>query len=548
MIEKDRNVIHVKLNTSLEQTIAKEIEDGMSKIYEKRQEIDFDRQVQRNKDYYDGIIDPNKWGPWEGSAKYFMQMIGTHVDIIAIKGLRQSVGVHPVIQMDAGDEFEDPNALTDREDRLDDVLLKELKLDKLLKGGVYREAATQGASFVKICHTKIEENATYNMSYAPEDIEQYRIDAVEKHKHDEETIFNNLNQLQSGENVLVKVSEKRIVYYGPKAYRVPIENLYARPDIKELERQRLVAEKLFYTWKDIQERIDTGYFREEAIAQIRGENEDYFMKDYELYECILYAKLDDKFRRYVITYEPDSKAILRAIHYPYEHGKIYYIPYYIKERDDSLYGYSIVDMLADSNDYINDLLNSLLDRSSLDNNPVLRVPAKAKLGAYKWGPNSWIPADESIDVLSAQNRTVDDARLIGIMKSFAETIDGVSADILSGGTSTLDPTGPAVKDAMQKNESNFRIEDYIISLQTGNELLAEQVEALKKQYPYKIENNQIVQVQLQQIDNVPVRYIAHGTMLSINKSMQLALIKDYIMLIANLAPEVLKQPDWRRRI
>ena len=541
-MEKDDKIIHLELTDAREEYLAEQIELGMDKIYEVRQSIDFDKQVRRNNDYYEQIMDPNKWGPWEGSAKYFMGLVTTHVDIISIKGLRQTVGIHPIIQLKPDDDVDiDNNIIRDREDRLDHLLRNELKIDKLLKGGVYREASVQGVSFVKLCHSHQVEHITYNRKYNTEQIEQYKIDSWETLGHSEETAAANIAKLLMGESVTVRVSEERDIHYGPKAYRVPIKDLYLRLDIKEMSRQRLIAEKLRYTWKDIQERLDVGYFRQKAINKIKSQFEDdYFAKDYELYECILYAKVDSKFRRFVVTYDPDSKAVLRAIYYPYEHGRIYYVPYYIKERDDSVCGYSIVDMLAESNDYINNLLNGMLDRTSLDNNPVLQVPTKSKLAAYKWGPNAMLPADEEIRVLSTQNRSVDAGRLVGIMKQIAETLDGVSADILSGQTASSDPTGPAAKQAMQTQESNLRIEDYIISLQFGNEELAEQAESLKRQYAE--------QPVVDESQDVPVMFVAHGTTLGINKAQQIAIIKDYIAMVGMLAPDVVQDKEWRRQI
>ena len=530
-------IVHVKLTPTLEQTISDEITDGMSKIYETRQAVDFDRQVQKNKDYYDGIIDPNKWGPWEGSAKYFIQLVKTHVDIIAIKALRQSVGIHPMIQLSVPESVQATQEdLRDREDALDDLLRHQLKIDKLLKAGVYREACTQGASFVKICHSHRTESRKVVKTYTPDKIDEYKYDSWDKLGHSSEEYDRNIGELSNKRDVSFEVDEDYDSHYGPVAYRVPIEKFFARLDIKELERQRLIAEELNYTWKDIQERLDSGYFRKEAIEKIKNSSEDYFLKDYKLYECMLYAKLFNKFQRFSIVYDPDSKAVLRAIYYPY--SKICYVPYYIKERDDFLIGEGVVDMLKDSSDYINDLMNGMIDRTSLDNNPVLRVPTTAKLGAYKWGPNAWLPSDEPIEVISAQNRSIDDVQILGMMKTFAETIDGVSADILSGQTTPSDPSGPAAKHAMQTQESNFRIEDYIISLQFGNELLAERAELIALAHGnYN-----------PPASDVTVSYTAHGTTLSINKAAQLAAIREYAEILMALAPEVMQQPQIRRRL
>lgn len=557
-------VIYVELTDAKEEYIIKEIESGMQTIFEKRQEIGFDNQVRRNKDFYDGIIDPNVWGPWAGSAKFFVQLITTHCDIISISALRQSLGTHPIMLIEPAEEIDfDFSELRDREDRLDYILRKDIEIEKLLKAGVYREACVQGASFVKTCHVKEVENVSFIKTYQPQQINEYKTDSLGlnenaeiTYKHTEEVRQENIRKLQGnpekgiqGEAIEVRIDGQRTIYYGPKAYRVPIEDLYLRPDIKDLQRQRLIAEKLHYTWKDIQNKLDTKYFRKQAVDKIRSNNEeDYFSRDYTLYECILYAKIDDKFQRYIITYEPDSKAVLRAIHYPYEHGRVYYVPYYIKERDDNVYGYSVVDIEADYNEIVNNLVNGMVDRTSLDNNPVLAVPKGTDLAAYGWGPNSWIPAEEGrISVLSTQNRTIDDAGVMGLIMSLAETADGVSAGQLSGQANPIDPRSPASKHAMQLQGSNFRIEDYIINLQFGNQELSFQVEELKKQY--SPQDLAFFHKGMQQLDpklaNIKVRMVAHGTSLSINKPQEVQNVTGFMQLAATFFPEIIQDNEKR---
>ena len=538
---QNKKVTHIKLTDTLEDTIIKEIEDGMSMIQLKRDEISFEKRVQADKDFYAGIMSANKWGPWAGSAKYFMKIGATHIDIVAGIALRQSLGIHPIIQMEADDvEIENPEILRDREDLQDKRLRNKIKIEKLLKAGVLREACIHGVSFVKVCYTANTNVLTKGKTYTPEQLEEYRTDSA-NYGQSEQDIDANINQLETGETIEIPVDNEKDGYSGSKAYRVKIEDFFARPDIRDLDKQRLVTERLHYTWSDIQEHIDNGYYNKAAKDKLLDKYEDMaFERDYELHECILYAKLFKKWQKFVITYEPESKTICRAIYFPMEHGKCYYVPYYIKERDDSLYGYSMRDMIGQNNDYINDVMNGLLDRSSLDNNPAKRVSLKAakSAAAVSWGPDALYVSNEEIQILNTQNRSVDGESILGILNSMLQTTDGVNAEVLSGQTAPNDPTGPAAKQAMQTQASNFRIEDYIISLQQSNEELSYLVEETEKQYG-DIPDSEMMKI--------PVRHIAHGTSLSINKMQQVAILKDYLATMMQIAPDVVQSAEWRRK-
>ena len=101
---------------------------------------------------------------------------------------------------------------------------------------------------------------------------------------------------------------------------------------------------------------------------------------------------------------------------------------------------------------------------------------------------------------------------------------------------------------MLLQESNSRIESYIIELQKGNEELAAQVEALLLQYS----PDDLVYFK-EGVQNISyetilkkVRYIAHGTTMAINKSTELAGIEKFITVAQAIAPDILANPESRQ--
>lgn len=551
---EDKNVLHLDLDFEQEERVKLLIREYMGDILSKRGEMSLETQIQQNKDNYDGIPEDND-GPWEGATNYFVNMTATTIDVATIKSKRQTMNAKPIIMLEPENDMEDSTEeLMNRAEWLDYELRKKINIEDVIDK-VYQEACIQGTSILKVPHENEVENVSYVEKYNPteEDYERYKWDTRDKAGQDKRE--NNLNKLGSyddetgefmpGEAVTIRKDEQRTVYFGPKPYRVPLKDFYVNPDIKDLRRQKLIAEKICMNWSDIQYRSDTEYFKESAVDELRN-NEDYYKRDYNIYECVLYCDIEEKgkFKRYVITYEDRTDVILRAIQYPYEHGKIYYIPYYIKPKDDNFYGYGYAERLYNSQKLLNNTFNNIMHEASLRTNPPMAISDFTdRIVNTEWGPGAKYPENKpnSVRPLELKFGGNMQIELVKILQTFIEAESGISRG-MSGQANPLDPNAPAAKTAMLLRESNIRIEDIIIELQKSNAELAFQVEHLINQYsPEEIEGRDFD-------FNTKVRYVPHGTAISINKGVEEQKIMNFLGLVGNAFPELLNDPKRKYRL
>jgi len=541
--EKDKTIIHLKLTEEQEQQVIQDIETELARIQQERDENDLEEKWQEELNLYEGVVEPKDF-PWEDCANYHIPITAYHVDVITIKSKKHTLSAKPIILLES--EIDVEQNLRNREDFIDFKLRKEVGIEDLIST-VYRYAVIQGTSWVKVPIDKRLEPICYMEEYKPipEDIQRYKFESRFRPESERQK---NLEKLLNGESIYVRVDTYQELYFAPKPYRVPIEDLYVRPSIKDLLSQRLIAEKLKFTWNDIQYRIDIGYYDKDKIEKIKQEKgEKYFEGDYTFYECILYSDIEKKgqFKRYVFTIEDSTRTIVRAILYPYKHGKIYYVPYYAIPRDDSIYGYSIPEKIKDLNKIINNLWNSTFDIISMHVNPPKQVSDKnIDLNSINWGPGAIVPTLKGLDtfrLLIPDLRGTDAMNLIPLAERFTEFASGVSAG-MSGQETLLDPRSPASKTAMLLRESNIRIEDIIKELQKGNSKLAEQIEKLYWQYkPEEFQGKNIN-------PDVKVRYIPHGLSLEVNKEMELSALINFMSTILPLFPEIAQNPEARKII
>lgn len=545
------DLLKINLDSDKELVIAKEIEEGLETIVKERNDIDFLSNAQIRQDLYDGIVEFKDF-PWEDAANYFLHITSMMCDIVVIKAKRQTL-VNPIILLEAKEREammnqiegmniegvpigEDTYDWRDAEDRLDFRLRRDIKIEDLVTP-VYREACVQGTSFVKCPKSKQVDYVTILATYKGQaDIEKYKQEAGRE--HDQVTRLRNLEILDKGGEVKAKRDTEKLIYEGPKPYRVPLQNLFLRPKIKDLRRQRLISERMEFTWSDIQYRADTDFYWKTAIEKLKEKSgPDYFKNDYVVYESLLYTNTINpkRFQRYVFTMEDKTKTILRAIHYPYNHNFIYYVPYYIIPRDDMVYGYSIAERLRDTNKIMNNLWNIALDLAALRSNPPKQISdLTATMRSTKWGPGavykSKVP--EAIRVIPMEPFSMDSIKILPLAQRFGEMCVGVTAG-MTGKETPLDPRAPAAKTAMLMEAGNIRIEDYIFELQKGNSGVSQQIDELDMQYfgkqPYPAD----------------VRYVPHGSTITVNKPQELNSIMAFIDLCINVYPEVLQNPESR---
>jgi len=318
-----------------------------------------------------------------------------------------------------------------------------------------------------------------------------------------------------------------------------------------------------FTWSDIQSRLDSGFYDADAVAKLKdknGEDEGYTKKDYKIYETIVVTdvkkegKSSGKFRRYIITFDDESKIILRAMHYHLNHNKIFYVVYTGIPKDDSWQGYSFAERLEDVTAIANSFINSAINEFTLAHSPIILTDDKKfDGGRHEVGNLSILTFDKGSQFLPTKldYSSMDRIAFINWAQGLGELIIGASASLMSGKETPADPRAPASKTAMKLAESNARVEDIVINLQKGDEMLAEQVDKIYYQYPEsdkdKIEyfRGGIKKEVDRGIFARRVRYVCHGSRLSFDKSMDLQIATQTIQFLMGAYPEVWQDAEAR---
>lgn len=86
-------------------------------------------------------------------------------------------------------------------------------------------------------------------------------------------------------------------------------------------------------------------------------------------------------RKYLVTFHPESKALMRFECYPYLHNRSKYIPWRFKKRPNRFNGQSIYDQLGDINDEMDTQHNQRVDSRTIST-----VPSFLKVDSFEFDP------------------------------------------------------------------------------------------------------------------------------------------------------------------
>jgi hypothetical protein len=562
IIEQD-TAIKVPLNATEELDLIKLIEEEMAKIVQEYEEAEFhDRNIDKPTKEYEGFKEYSNFPVKDASNKKLLLTTYT-IDIITAKGKRQTMTADPLVLLEMLEDIKTAD-LRNREDLLDHRLRNDVKLEELISV-VYRMACLQGAAVVKIPYAHEVEYFTSKVTYQPSkaDIAKYLERYAEDMVDPESKEYKDWEKLEAGETVTKEDEEPQITKHGAYPYRIPLEKFWARLSIKDFARHRVIAEQMDFTWADIDRRAEMGYYDEKKVEDLKKKGgEDYFKNDYKIYEAIVLTDLKKKgkFRRYVVTFDSEHKIILRVIHYPYRHNKIFYIVYNAIPKDDSWLGYSLFERTEDVAAMANSFVNSAINEFTLAHTPTVLT------NDMKFDGSQYTLVQNRINVLKFKQgstatpmkmeySSMDRVAFLNWISTMLELITGVSGSLFSGRETPTDPRAPAAKTAMKLRESNMRVEDIVINLQKADEALAEQVEKIYLQYPEKegqetfeyYRNNKKLEVKKEIIEK-NVRYVMQGSRLSFDKNSDLQIVMMAIQYMAAYYPDILKDPAVRHTL
>lgn len=562
-------IVNVKLTDDVEHKIKQIFRDELNLIHTERAELyngkGLEQQIKDNQDLYDGEVEPPETS-WN-SAHYHIWLTTMMVDIGTLTATEQIAPNKPLITLEPDDVF-DKNELEydlrDREDRLDYKLRNKIKIDDIIPL-INREAFIQGTCAVKVpmhneyeytCYKEIyevkpEEAIEYTKnSKSVGDIKRFEDDFPNHITNDKEH-KNFLKLLMEGK-VTVTVEDKINTYYGVRPYIINLNKLWLRPKIKDLMRQKLIAEEIELTWSDLQKRADVGYFIPDKFDELQNKaGTDFEKKDYTLFECRLFCNIEGKLQRYMATIDKETETILRCVYYPYKHRKMDVVIFNILPKTDNVYGYGLCERSKDSNKMLDNSWNITFDSFTFANNPLIDTDDKdLQFSLQDWSPLSKIKHEKGTIVrpFDLASPKIETLAITQMGERFAEFGTGISA-MQSGRESLSDPSAPMGKVAMLLDRSDRRLRSYILELKKSYCILAELVEKTELQfnsndYDY-ISNGNKVSVN-NMIYSKNVRYTMPG--LDIDKQTDLRLITGFIQLIVAYYPEKMQNPEIRYQL
>lgn len=174
---------------------------------------------------------------------------------------------------------------------------------------------------------------------------------------------------------------------------------------------------------------------------------------------------------YHVVYHPDTNQLLRMERYPYWHNRINYIVFRIRRRSNRLLGRCIPDMLYDINEEVNTQHNQRIDSRTITTVPTFIKHINETGIDFSRKNQQFYPGQcwsvqnmanlQQLKIAQTDMSTTmqEEANLFQI----AQQLDGASTD-RSGTPQVRDPRAPAKKMAMEIQQSNNRIDDYLREL------------------------------------------------------------------------------------
>ncbi len=518
-----------------EDILIREIEKEIEIIKSMREERDLPDKWQEARDQYQGVVEFKDF-PWENSSNLHIHITSAAVDIMKVKAKAQMF-TEPMMLLkplpsQIGENLFEDIALKEKFlncEARDDIQIED-KLDPDLQ-----DAINIGTGIAKLRYERdIDFDAVVPEIYeaTPQDIARFKSDF--KKDKGSQVYKDYLSDLEKGLSVEVWMKSDEIIYEGPKISYVKLEDLFVRPDIDDIRKHRVIAEKLHYTWMDLINEVEGNSFDRQVVMELKDKfPTDYYKKIYDGWEVICYYDYEktNNLQRIKIVYLEEQKRILKALTFPFIHRMPDYVFYYIKKVPGSIYGEGLAEKLKDTNKAINDLWNQTVDSGTLRNAPCFKAVKGSEFDSTqkKWGPAAiwWVKTIADVEQFRITGGGAEQINYISRLERYAEWISGVSA-YMTGRESPLDPNAPASKAYMLLKESNLRINDGIRQLHSSNRILFYQIDKLLFQYmrgnklPFTVTKGEVLETKeiTKKVLGIKVRYIPHLSDITVNKELE----------------------------
>lgn len=529
------------------------IKEELRKIIAEYSEAEYFDKIEKADNEYEGIKEATDF-PFTDASNRKLLLTTMLIEIVSTTARRQTCFPSPMVLLEKEEEI-DETALRDREDSLDYQLRKDIDYEPFSLVN-YQTACKYGASVTAIELDNDVETFLYRETYTQANIDKFTKKYAKKLFTPDSKEFREWQRILAGESITKIENEVTEVYYGPKLRIVPLNKFFARLKIKEFRRHRVIAEQMDFVWMDIERRMETGFYDEDAVIDLKMKNPDYEKGDYKIYQAIVKKYYKGRLGRFVITFDDRTEIILRAIFYPYKHNKVYYVSCCAFPKTNSWLGYSFTERLADMTEIANAFLNSAINEFTLGHMPTILCDDPEFDGSRTTIQNLSVltfKKGTQFTPLKFEYTSMDRVQFMSWIQNFSELIIGVSASLMSGRETPGDPRAPASKTALKYQASSLRIEDIISSLQRADIEIIEQIDKLSEQYligedGLKYWTNNEEKVIPAETFNKKIRYIMHGTRLSFDKRIDFQIATQIMEILKNNFPDLWQDIEVRFRI
>lgn len=390
----------------------------------------------------------------------------------------------------------------------DDATLQEQYLDYIVDTDMHLKE-----QFSKIFHEATLKDGGIAKIVYEKDYEYVR--KVESYKGDENGLFQFLinykdaktkypgyvRKLENGEDIKIVAYKPECTYEGPRLYFTPFEDFFISlrtQGMLGLRFSRFFAERQRYSWHELLDEVEENRFDKDAVEDLMYNfsdegatlNPSYMDEEYQVFECNLFydIKGQNKPKRIVVWYERERRIILSAIHYPYDHGRPYYIPFFTTNKKSGWHQPGAGIILKPQNVVANASTNLMLDKAFYQLQPIMRVSpntgAASRIMMRKWRIGDPLVAGQG-EVEMMNFNVGGFSELLNIITyndRLADSSIGVNSANLSGRADPVDPDAPAKKTTALINETNINIKAYILSLLPSFQELGHQLLQLMAQY------------------------------------------------------------------
>lgn len=310
-----------------------------------------------------------------------------------------------------------------------------------------------------------------------------------------------VRRLEAGTDIRIMAHRKIPVYDAPKFYYVPFKDFYIDINVDGLEglrKEKFFGERQSYSYYELLEEVEEERFDKEKVEELQWilEGDSLVIdprlieREFNVFECNLIYDLNKngKPRRIIVWYVRDRRKIIAACEFIYEHGRPYYIPFFVTEELAGWLQPGLGRVLTHSNIIANASTNLMLDNAFYGHIPLLRAKPNSNIAqqllARSWKLGDPLIADKGdVEKFDLNSGNLSDLmNLIQLNDHNADNVSGVGSAYMSGKADPIDPDAPARKAMALLRESNINVKDYILALMPSFQEMAYQLLQLFAQF------------------------------------------------------------------